>query len=56
MNKLKGDARRVKREMDELERAAYGITFEELIRLTAGNRPFPESNETNAGGGKHETD
>lgn len=32
---LKNRARRVKREMDELETAAHGMTFEELIRLLA---------------------
>ena len=32
---LKNRARGVKREMDELETAAHGMTFEELIRLLA---------------------
>lgn len=34
---LKRDASKVKHEMDELERTAYGMTFDELIRIMAGS-------------------
>ena len=36
VRELKRDASRVKREIDTLEKAAYGMTFEELLRLLAG--------------------
>lgn len=45
---LKRDASRVKREMDELERTAHGMTFDELIRIMAGNgRPVEQDPPTN---------
>ena len=36
VKELKWEASRVKREIDTLEKAAYGMTFEELLRLLAG--------------------
>ena len=39
VRELKRDAARVKREVDELDRMAHGMTFDELIRLLAGQKP-----------------
>lgn len=39
VKELKRDASRVKREIDTLEKAAYGMTFEELLRMLAGRQP-----------------
>lgn len=39
VKELKRDASRVKREIDTLEKAAYGMTFEELLRLLAERQP-----------------
>lgn len=45
---LKRDASRVKHEMDELERTAHGMTFDELIRIMAGGgRPVEQDPPTN---------
>lgn len=41
---LRRKASNVKHEMDSLEKAAYGMTFEELIRLLSGNKEEGEKN------------
>ena len=46
VRELKRDASRVKREIDTLEKAAYGMTFEELLRLLAGGQPESMERET----------
>lgn len=42
---LKQKASFVKREMDELERTAHGMTFDELIRLLGNNPEKTADNE-----------
>lgn len=39
VRELKRDAARVKHEVDELDRVAHGMTFDELLRLLAGQKP-----------------
>lgn len=49
VKELKRDASRVKREIDTLEKAAYGMTFEELLRLLAGRQPESTAGEIEDG-------
>ena len=46
VKELKRDASRVKHEIDTLEKAGYGMTFEELLRLLAGRQPESMERET----------
>lgn len=39
VRELKRDVARVKREVDELDRVAHGMTFDELIRLLGEQKP-----------------
>lgn len=48
VRELKRDAARVKREVDELDRMAHGMTFDELIRLLCGQKPESASEEKEA--------
>lgn len=45
VRELKRDAARVKHEVDELDRVAHGMTFDELLRLLAGQKPDSTNGE-----------
>lgn len=45
VSELKREASNIKREIDELDRAAHGMTFDELIRIMGG-RDEPKSGES----------
>ena len=48
VRELKRDAASVKHEVDELDRVAHGMTFDELIRLLAGQKPESTNGEKEA--------
>lgn len=48
VRELKRDAARVKREVDELDRMAHGMTFDELIRLLGGRKENDEEKESDS--------
>lgn len=48
VRELKRDAARVKHEVDELDRVAHGMTFDELLRLLAGQKPDSTNGEKEA--------
>lgn len=48
LRELKRDAARVKREVDELDRVAHGMTFDELLRLLAGQKTDSTNGEKDA--------
>ena len=48
VRELKRDAARVKHEVDELDRVAHGMTFDELIRFLAGQKPESTNGEKDA--------
>ena len=48
LRELKRDAAHVKHEVDELDRVAHGMTFDELLRLLAGQKSESTNGEEEA--------